>query len=29
MITYATKPREVVERMEREQTTHLGEDLMD
>ena len=28
MITYATKPREVVERMEREQTTHLGEDLM-
>ena len=29
MITYATKPREVMERMEREQTTHLGEDLMD
>ena len=29
MITYATKPREVVERMEREQTTHLGEDLME
>ncbi len=27
MITYATKPKEVVERMEREQTTHLGEDL--
>lgn len=27
MITYATKPREVVERIEREQTTHLGEDL--
>ena len=29
MISYATKPREVVERMEREQTTHLGEDLME
>ena len=29
MITYATKPREGVERMEREQTTHLGEDLME
>ena len=29
MITYATKPREVIERMEREQTTHLGEDLME
>lgn len=29
MITYATKPREVVKRMEREQTTHLGEDLME
>ena len=29
MITYSTKPREVVERMEREQTTHLGEDLME
>lgn len=29
MITYATKPREVVDRMEREQTTHLGEDLME
>ena len=29
MITYATKPREVVERMESEQTTHLGEDLME
>lgn len=29
MITYATKPREVVERMEREQTTHLGEDLIE
>lgn len=29
MITYATKPREVVERMGREQTTHLGEDLME
>lgn len=29
MITYATKPREVEERMKREQTTHLGEDLMD
>ena len=27
MITYATKPKEVIERMEREQTTHLGEDL--
>ena len=27
MITYATKPREVEERMKREQTTHLGEDL--
>ena len=27
MITYATKPREVTERMERERTTHLGEDL--
>lgn len=25
MITYATKPREVEERMKREQTTHLGE----
>ena len=29
MITYATKPREVVERMKREQTTHLGEDLVE
>ena len=29
MITYATKPREVKERMKREQTTHLGEDLME
>ena len=29
MITYATKPREVLERMERERTTHLGEDLME
>ena len=29
MITYATKPREVLERIEREQTTHLGEDLME
>lgn len=29
MISYATKPREVLERMEREQTTHLGEDLME
>ena len=28
MITYATKPREVEERMKREQRTHLGEDLM-
>lgn len=28
MITYATKPREVEERMKREQTTHLGEDLI-
>lgn len=29
MITYATKPREVKERIERERTTHLGEDLME
>ena len=29
MITYATKPREVEERMKREQITHLGEDLME
>ena len=29
MITYSTKPREVVERMKREQTTHLGEDLVE
>lgn len=29
MITYATKPREVEERMKRELTTHLGEDLME
>lgn len=29
MITYATKPREVEERMKREQKTHLGEDLME
>ena len=29
MITYATKPREVEERMKREQTTHHGEDLME
>lgn len=29
MITYATKPREVEERMKREQETHLGEDLME
>ena len=29
MITYATKPREVQERIKREQRTHLGEDLMD
>ena len=29
MITYATKPREVEERTKREQTTHLGEDLME
>lgn len=29
MITYATKPREVEERMKREQTTHLGEDLIE
>lgn len=29
IITYATKPREVEERMKREQTTHLGEDLME
>ena len=29
MITYATKPREVVERMKREQTTHLGEDRIE
>lgn len=29
MITYATKPREVEERLKREQTTHLGEDLME
>ena len=29
MITYATKPREVEERMKHEQTTHLGEDLME
>ena len=29
MITYATKPREVEERMKREHTTHLGEDLME
>lgn len=29
MITYATKPREVEERMKREQTTHFGEDLME
>lgn len=29
MITYATKLREVEERMKREQTTHLGEDLME
>lgn len=29
MITYATKPREVEERMKREQTTHLGENLME
>ena len=28
-ITYATKPREVEERMKREQTTHLGKDLME
>lgn len=28
-LTYATKPREIVERMKREQTTHLGKDLMD
>ncbi|MES4921867.1 NAD(P)/FAD-dependent oxidoreductase [Hoylesella timonensis] len=29
MITYATKPREVEERMKREQKKHLGEDLME
>ncbi len=29
MITYATKPREVIERLKREQTTHLGDDLLD
>ena len=29
MITYATKPREVTERLKREQTTHLGQDLID
>lgn len=29
MITYATKPREVIDRMKREQTTHLGTDLME
>ena len=29
MITYATKPREVQERIKREQRTHLGEDLME
>lgn len=29
MINYATKPREVEERMKREQTTHLGKDLME
>lgn len=29
MITYATKPREVEERIKREQTTHLGKDLME
>lgn len=29
MITYVTKPREAEERMKREQTTHLGEDLME
>ena len=29
MITYATKPREVVERMKREQTAHRGEDLIE
>lgn len=29
MITYATKPREVEERMKREQKNHLGEDLME
>ena len=29
MITYATKPREVEERVKREQTTHLGEDFME
>lgn len=29
MITYATKPREVEERMKREQTTHLGKDLIE
>lgn len=27
ILTYATKPKEVVERMERERTTHLGDDL--
>ncbi len=29
MITYATKPREVIERLKRERTTHLGKDLID
>ncbi|WP_337568298.1 hypothetical protein [Hallella sp.] len=29
MITYATKPHEVQERIKREQRTLLGEDLMD
>ena len=29
MITYATKPREVIDRLKREQTTHLGDDLLD
>ena len=29
MITYATKPKEVIDRLKREQTTHLGTDLLE
>ena len=29
MITYATKPKEVRDRLKREQTTHLGTDLLE